>query len=517
MFLKHRQLIVVDGLELFNGDLGLNMTENENIISKLSKDSFYTLIAGFRESCENADDSEHGLKLFFSLDIVNSSHFKEIAENNWAEIITDLMNYIVAQYLEINSFAFPWRVIGDELIFVVPVKSLDLLRKDVHSFYEFFKNRVPVILKKVQEKREQGDYNTYSFNMLSFKACAWIAYTVDFDTPSEKLIDNLKKVRSYNVSKQYNFCREQNLLEFLGNDIDAGFRISRFTRRDHFCVSFELAYLLSKETEYFKRLHIISYQKLKGVWDNKWYPIIWYHDNEVARCKFEDSFRYYEPDGDELILSCLNIDDYRIKHFGFLGEDMFEVSSAFERIIDGNLLKEKINFLEKYDADNPSRNAIRIKDNHDEFHIAVVCINNDSKALILHRKDKNRWEFGCCKSSSNKALQSVAVEEYRRQYGIEIEVVIDCGREDQQPIPIALYSLQNDSKIKKGLIFLAKLSESQSVLLQADSRYDDYKFISEEEIKEFEDANKGNLIKDFSATLYRAFVLWRDFNESQFN
>lgn len=479
---------------------------SDNIFEKLEKSSFESVLDGFCDTLKKTDDCEHGLKLFLSLDIVNSSHFKEIVENNWAEIITDLMNLIVEDYIQINSFAFPWRVIGDELIFVVPIQELAVLRKDVHQFYEFFKNRLHEILKKVQEKRDQEN-NTYSFNMISFKACAWIAYTVDYDDPSYELIDSLKKYRSYNVSKQYKFCREQNLLEFLGNDIDTGFRISKFTRREHFCVSFELAYLLSKETEFFKRLIIVSYQKLKGVWDNKWYPIIWYHDNDVSNCRFEDSFRYFEPDGDELIQSCLNLNNYRLKHFEFLGDEMFDISSAFERIIKGNNLKEKISFLEQYDSENSHKNFIRIKDNYDEFHVAVVCIDENGKALVLHRKDKNRWEFGCCKSSSNKTLQNIAVEEYKNQYGIDIKIILDDSREDQQPVPVALYSLENEYKIKKGLIFWAEIINDSKVSFSKDCRYDEYKLISKEDMDDFENKHIGCLITDFSATLNRVFEM----------
>lgn len=487
------------------------MSVNDKVIEILKHESFESAIDGFRKTLIKTDDCEHGLKLFLSLDIVNSSRFKEIAENNWAEIITDLMNLIVEEYMQINSFAFPWRVIGDELIFVVPIQNLSFLRRIVHQFYSFFINQLQDILKRVKEKRNQEN-NTYSFNMISFKACAWIAYTVDFDATPNELIEKLKKNRLYNVSKQYKFCREQSLLEFLGNDVDAGFRVAKYTRREHFCVSFELAYLLSKETEFFKRLKIVSYQKLKGVWDNKWYPIIWYHDGDVSNCRFEDSFRYFDPDGDELIQSCLNLNNYRLKHFEFLGEEMFDVSSAFERIIKGNNLIEKMRFLEQYDSENSQRNSIRIKDDYDEFHVAVVCINIKGQALLLHRKDINRWEFGCCKSSSSESLQDIAVEEYKSQYGIDISIILDDLRKDQQPVPIALYSLKNDYKIKKGLIFLAEISDNSQVSFSKGCRYDEYKFISEEEISDFEENNNDNIVTDFSATLHSVFEIYNKHN-----
>lgn len=56
-------------------------------------------------------------------------------------------------------------------------------------------------------------------------------------------------------------------------------------------ISFELAYILSKDTDYLKNIYIITYKSLKGIWQNRMYPIIWYHDPKYAEnVQFEDSF-----------------------------------------------------------------------------------------------------------------------------------------------------------------------------------------------------------------------------------
>ena len=67
-------------------------------------------------------------------------------------------------------------------------------------------------------------------------------------------------------------------------------------RDGRLALSFELAYLISQRTDTLSYLHIITYRRLKGVWKNKLYPIIWYHDPKAYLEKyqkeiaFEDSF-----------------------------------------------------------------------------------------------------------------------------------------------------------------------------------------------------------------------------------
>lgn len=52
------------------------------------------------------------------------------------------------------------------------------------------------------------------------------------------------------------------------------------------------------------RLNIITYKKLKGIWKDKFYPIIWYHDQNAypkGELKFEDSFSFDAYEENELV------------------------------------------------------------------------------------------------------------------------------------------------------------------------------------------------------------------------
>src|SRR6266542_2947096 len=78
--------------------------------------------------------------------------------------------------------------------------------------------------------------------------------------------------------------------DFLGPDIDAGFRISKFALRKRLVASAHLAWLLYKErancSGIENQLRIVGLEALKGVWGGRHYPIIWFerdwqHVNET--------------------------------------------------------------------------------------------------------------------------------------------------------------------------------------------------------------------------------------------
>ena len=97
-----------------------------------------------------------------------------------------------------------------------------------------------------------------SQNILSLQAAAWIAIV---SPKSEQFIGAYE-----NIIEKYEINGKGKILEFLGQDIDAGFRIKSQTQERRMVVSFELACILAKRTEYLSKLFIITYKNLKGIW-----------------------------------------------------------------------------------------------------------------------------------------------------------------------------------------------------------------------------------------------------------
>lgn len=98
----------------------------------------------------------------------------------------------------------------------------------------------------------------------------------------------------------------------MGRDIDEGFRLKGYTQDRRLVVSFELAYILECLGKK-KELYIMDYVRLKGVWNNSLYPIIWFHNAETAKniygniddkmhqYTFAGSFRYDETDDNRIV------------------------------------------------------------------------------------------------------------------------------------------------------------------------------------------------------------------------
>jgi hypothetical protein len=83
--------------------------------------------------------------------------------------------------------------------------------------------------------------------------------------------------------------------DYLGPDIDAGFRISKYTHPGFVIASHNLAYFLGlhKSTHQIKG-KIVGWEDLKGVWDTTPYPIIWIVDNSYSNTEYKE-FNLWEP------------------------------------------------------------------------------------------------------------------------------------------------------------------------------------------------------------------------------
>ena len=66
--------------------------------------------------------------IFFSFDIVNSTKYKS-ATGNWPLVIRSLLDTIRERVARTDNLSDSrlWRVIGDEMIFIIPVQSLSLI------------------------------------------------------------------------------------------------------------------------------------------------------------------------------------------------------------------------------------------------------------------------------------------------------------------------------------------------------------------------------------------------------
>lgn len=482
-----------------------------------------------KEHSENAEEKEQmhypKVHLFFSFDIVNSTMYKALT-GNWPLVIRSLLEDIRSRVHRIDTLlaSYLWRVIGDEMIFVLPIQSETVLVDAVDAIFEVTQ-RISISLRsgrffdliEDQSIQESEISLLKSQNTLSIKAAAWIAVINDKNASP---FDNI--TFDYSASSQ-----NRSIREFLGKDIDAGFRLKEYTQDRRLCISFELAYLLLANNQN-KNLHILDYVRLKGVWNENLYPIIWYYNSKIvftcmremtgkkSEITFAKSFRYDETDKNPMVRKYFA--RLRMEKQNDIGSNecelargMYFARSALPKILSDRNLQSKIDYFKQHLTgellvidDEPYAHPL-------ELHCAVVCCDvRNRKVLITHRSSEHttnpgKWEFGCAKVGSKDVLVQSVVNHYKRAFGLDIELVLDQSRTDQQPIPIAIYELKKAaSNVAKGIILVAKVHNPISPdKFRPEGDHDKIRWIGEDELDHY---SENDTINDFHNTLNKVFA-----------
>jgi len=156
-----------------------------------------------------------------------------------------------------------WKRVGDEILFCCRVYSLCHLGLCMDAF-----------IRTIQEYGKKAEVNN-----LSVKGNAWVGSfpvpNVVFRLENEAEADYLLDERAEQEvdAKPY-------LFDFLGKDIDAGFRIAKESSPDEMTVSPSLAYLLcdavslKNVTGYDRPTRLKEMQVFKGVAENEPYPVL---------------------------------------------------------------------------------------------------------------------------------------------------------------------------------------------------------------------------------------------------
>jgi len=416
--------------------------------------------------------------LFFSFDIVNSTLYKTIT-GNWPTIIKNLLEDVRARVYRVDTLqlSYLWRIIGDEIVFVLPINSEKDLVSAVEGIFEVTQ-RLCISLKTgkffdtIDDQRLTAKeiHILKSQNMLSIKATAWIAVVNEtMNTP----FDNIEF--DYSSSS-----RNQSIREFLGKDIDAGFRLKSYTQDRRLCISMELAHFLSQNGQSDK-LHIMDYVRLKGVWNDNLYPIIWYHNVAlVESCQremtdqdletgFEESFRYDEASSNEMVSKYVSRktssgEQYPSSEGVILPAIMYETEKALPKIIKDRNLQSRIKHFKDSFVEDLFVHTHEPYEHPLELHCAVICCDVEKKKILIaqrsdnRKRDSRKWEFGCAKMHSSKSIIETIKETYQKEFGMAIEVVCDTTRKDIQPLPFAIYEIAKTSENKvKGVVFVARV------------------------------------------------------------
>ncbi|WP_061232468.1 hypothetical protein [Leptospira noguchii] len=214
--------------------------------------------------------------LFFSLDLVNSTEYKTLNPKEWPTVFQKFYEIADNKLREKFSRIKVWKYIGDEVLYYLRINSLKDIFDAPVCFYEVLQESIASLHKHKPESKR----------ILSIKATLWMAKVGKIPSLNQEEAENIFKHGNFQniiISSENSF--KTDIEDFLGPDIDTGFRISKYSFKGKLVISANIAYILYKFREEVysnykyapeDRLRILYLKKLKGIWNGRAYPIIWY-------------------------------------------------------------------------------------------------------------------------------------------------------------------------------------------------------------------------------------------------
>jgi hypothetical protein len=231
---------------------------------------------------------QQGMRVFASFDLVGSSSLKlRQPPIDWLSIILDFFErtkVLLQEQLDeqwesmgIARAQFDiWRVVGDEILFVSG-------RLEDEA-------QVMVIARAVDTVLDSMDRSMLQMHGLGTKATIWMAgfpirnkeLQISPQTPYEiraSTIDlNERELRAKSADCGGSMPM---LRDFLGSEIDLGFRLSALAQPRRLAASLEVVYFLALKSVYYPKCtckyFLVGWHRLKGVYGEIPYPIFWLH------------------------------------------------------------------------------------------------------------------------------------------------------------------------------------------------------------------------------------------------
>ncbi len=240
-------------------------------------------------------------------------------------------------------------------------------------------------------------------------------------------------------------------------------------------VSPELAYLLysldtSNKFNYSENLKIVSTEKLKGVWQGRGYPIIWFRKEWNPETMFE-----YDEHLENSFVSTVKSERH---------QPITNVENIFSKISRESKLDEMRDLIQNLPAHKQNNEVTYIPPDEKmaEIHCVAICITQDDRIMIAKRPlSKNtlpgKWEFGCAQLHLDQSFEKCLRESYLEDFGAEIKLL--------DKTPIAVYEFKKSGITVPGLIFATLIETSEEHIKKQFNthKHDEVKFLSLKEIE----------------------------------
>lgn len=402
---------------------------------------------------------QKGVFVFISIDLVESTK-KKSTESSWADLTLNFYEVSINLFDKINMLF--WKTIGDEILFYRPVDSLEMLID------------VPLSILKttqyIEELLREKGYEDCEAKTTLFMAEADIT-------------DNIsRKTSNYRINRY-------GTLDFIGIDIDEGFRLAKLAMPNILTIDAKTAYILweysyneekhiqklaghlpvKKYKEHIKdqyKIILTEKNQLKDIWGGKPYPVVIFHQDFLS-----EPFKYDEESSIYLKYKqgkASNIDNIK------------------KIINDAHLSRKCESIADTIKLDGAKIYAPQVPSL--ELHTSVICIDNSDtenlKFFMVQRGEKRdvlpgRWEFGCVKANTKQHLKDSIYEQYKKTYSMDLDIIKWWNHLDV----IGTYEIKKSHQYHKGLfcVALAKENEQSPEFFVRRNYYQEWGWYTEEE------------------------------------
>ena len=169
--------------------------------------------------------------VFFSFDLVNSTIYKNEQKEKWPIVFAQFYQIIREEIKKEFQGIKVWKYIGDEILFYKMLNSTEELFEIVHGSFK----ALNCTLKNLKNSFRD------IFKPLSLKGTIWGAPVMHVRGEELK---KLEMEKSQNIALDVVYENQVSLKDFMGPDIDIGFRISKYAEKEKLVISADLAYML---------------------------------------------------------------------------------------------------------------------------------------------------------------------------------------------------------------------------------------------------------------------------------
>lgn len=426
------------------------------------------------------DTDQSGVYFFVSFDLANSTAFKRVSKT-WPSAVTKFYELTASETrthrLGKRQLTL-WKYLGDEVL---------LFRKLQ------FQNDLEVLIPRIFEATKKIAKGLAHSFANEFKACG-----ICLSVKSSCWIAKIQPLNSSDIREEIDpalenviFSTSEGQLDFIGPDIDVGFRIGKYAYPGILTLSTELAYLLTKTTtdEVQDKFRVVGYSVLKGVWRGRHYPAVWWA-KEWSRSG-ENIFRRYD---DRLKSEFVNFvlskegetgDKAKIKQALKDNDFLSVVSSLAEDV-------KRLPVPTEADVEATIKNDFA--DGRLNIHLVAICFDEAGRFLVLKRSESKeilpgKWEFGCCQAEPGVFTIDHLKDSYLSKYKLHIKIYTH---------PIRRYEVLDSNS--EGFIFIGKAINPSDVNFN-EGKYSEHRWLSGREAEEFD---FGECVPDFHDSMSAA-------------